>query len=164
MAKKSNVNVILATASEIVQATPKESSVGTSELAAALVQAINATKPIEKKTFATRKPKTPWTSKDGSPKVALKRKAYQHGMAVDDEKLSNDEITLFNKLRPGRFLDGIVTVTRRRDRGIDISYPVKTAAQRLKLVNLFGIRNLAELLAMCVNEAQNPKKEIEELD
>lgn len=141
-----------------------EASVGTAALAAALVQAINLTKPVEKKTFATRKAKTPWTPADGSPKPKLKRAAHQHGMEIDEDKLSVEEILLFNKLRPGRFLNGLVTVTRRRDRGIDISYPVKTAAQRLKLVNLFGIRNLTELLAMCVNEAQNPPKQIEDLD
>ena len=142
----------------------KEATVGTAALAAALVQAINLTKPVEKKTFATRKPKTPWTSKDGSPKAKLKRAAHQHGMEIDEDKLSNEEIVLFNKLRPGRFLNGLVTVTRRRDRGIDVSYPVKTAAQRLKLVNLFGIRNLAELLTMCANEAANPPKQIEDVD
>lgn len=138
--------------------------VSTSELAAALVQAINMAKPVEKKTFATYKAKTPWTPKDGSPKPKLKRAAFQHGMEIDEDKLSPQEIELFNKLRPGRFLNGFVTVTRRRDRGIDISYPVKTAAQRLKLVNMFGVRNLSELMEMCVNEAQNPKKEVEELD
>ena len=142
----------------------KEASVGTSELAAALVQAINAAKPIEKKTFATRKPRTPWTPKDGEAKVKLKRAAFQHGMEIDEDRLSSEEITLFNKLRPGRFLDGTVTVTRRRDRGIDVSYPVKTAAQRLKLVNNFGIRNLSELLTLCIQEAQNPKPQAEEID
>lgn len=149
---------------ETLRETVREQSVGVSDLAAALVQAINLAKPVEKKTFATRKPRTPWTPKDGSPKLTLKRAAHQHGMEVDPEKLSNEEITLFNKLRPGRFMDGLVTVTRRRDKGIDISYPVKTAAQRLKLVNLFGIRNLAELLSYCINESANPKPQVEDLD
>lgn len=142
----------------------KESTVGTSELAAALVQAINATKAVEKKTIANRKPRTPWTPPDGVARLKLKRKAYQHGMLINDDRLSNDEIALFNKLRPGRFLGGNVTVTRRKDRGIDISYPIKTASQRLKLVNLFGIWNLTGLLEACIHEAQNPKPEIEELD
>lgn len=142
----------------------KEPSVGASELAAALVQAINAAKPVEKKTFATRKPKTPWTPPDGVPKVKLKRAAFQHGMEVDEEKLSNEEITLYNKLRPGRFLNGYVFVKRRRDKGIDIDYPIKTAAQRLKLVNQFGIRNLSELLQRCISEAANPPKQIEETE
>jgi len=149
---------------EIPVVPAKEASVGTSELAAALVQAINASKPKEKKTFATRVPKTPWTPKDGSPKLKLKRKAFQHGLAVDEGKLSNSEITGFNNLRPGRFLNNLVLVTRRRDKGIDITYPVKTAAQRLKLVNQFGVRNLTELLTMCAEEAKNPKKELEEVE
>lgn len=142
----------------------QETSVGTSELARALVEAINLAKPKEKKNAFNRTVKTPWTPKDGSPKLKLKRAAHQHGMEIDSEKLSNDEIALFNKLRPGRFLDGLVTVTRRRDKGIDITYPVKTAAQRLKLVNQFGIRNLAELLQLCVTEAENPKVQIEDID
>ena len=141
-----------------------EVSVGSSELAQALVAAINAAKPREKKTFATRTPKTPWTPKDGSAKLKLKRVAYQHGIEVDEGKLSNSEIDGFNKLRPGRFLDGHVKVVRRRDKGIDIDYPVKTAAQRLKLVNQFGIRDLTELLTRCANEAANPPKQIEDLD
>lgn len=150
-------------AAEVVE-TPKEQVVGTSELAAALVQAINAAKPVEKKTFATRKAKTPWTPKDGAPKLKLKRAAHQHGVELNPDILSNEEIALFNKLRPGRFLDGFVTVTRRRDRGIDIDYPVKTAAQRLKLSNVFGIRDLTELLTRCIDEAENPRPQIEDLD
>lgn len=161
MAKKTPVAPVEV---ETLRETVRETSVGTSELAAALVQAINLAKPVEKKTFATRKSKTPWTPKDGSAKIGLKRAAFQHGMEIDPDKLSNDEIALFNKLRPGRFLDGIVTVTRRRDRGIDVSYPVRTSSQRLKLVNQFGVRNLSELLTMCIDEAQNPKKQIEDID
>ena len=152
------------TVGETVSPAPKEATVGTSELAQALVQAINAAKPVEKKTFATRKSITPWTPKDDSPRLKLKRAAFQHGMEVDPEKLSNEEIALYNKLRPGRFLDGHVVVTRRRDRGIDIDYPVKTASQRLKLVSQFGIRNLAELLERCVSESANPPKQVEEID
>lgn len=164
MAKKKTTESVEVVASGIEASGVNESSVGASELAAALIQAINVTKPVEKKTFANRKSKTPWTPKDGSPKAKLKRNAYQHGMEVDEGKLSNEEINLFNKLRPGRFMDGIVTVTRRKDRGIDISYPVKTASQRLKLINLFGIRNLADLLAYCVNESANPPKEVEDFE
>lgn len=128
------------------------------ELVAALVAAINSTKAPEKKTAANRKVRNPFTPKDGSPKLKLKRKIYQHGLIIDADFLTNDQIDLFNKLRPGSFLDGHVTVTRRRDKGIDISYPIKTASQRLRLVNQFGIRDLNELLARCIDEAANPKK------
>lgn len=140
--------------------TKKKSEVTVSEttLADALVQAINAAKPPEKKNPFNRKKGTPWTPKDGSAKLKLKRKMYQHGLLIDDEKIDNEEIALMNKVRPGLYLDGHVKVIRRRDRGIDIDYAVKTASQRLRLVNQFGIRNLKELLAQCIEEAANPKK------
>lgn len=141
-----------------------EPSVGASELASALVAAINAAKPVEKKNAFNRKVLTPWTPKDGSPKLKSKRKIYQHGLLVDPDKLDNEEIDLYNQIRPGTFLDGYVKVIRRRDKGIDIDYPVKTASQRLRLVNQFGIRNLKELLARCIEEAANPPKIIEDVD
>lgn len=133
-------------------------NVGASELAQALVQAIELTKPAVKKTAVNRKPITPWTPKDGSPKLKLKRKFYQHSMLIDPDYLTNEEIASFNDLRTGTFLDGFVKVTRRRDKGIDITYPIKTAAQRLRLVNQFGIRNLKELLDRCIEEAKHPKQ------
>ena len=133
-------------------------SVGVDALANALVQAINQTKPAAKLTPNQRKPRTPWTNKDGSPKPKLKRVFYQHGILVDPDMSTNLEVELMNKVRPGIFMDGHVRVTRRRDKGIDISYPVKTAAQRLRLVNQFGIRNFAELLQRCIDEADNPKQ------
>lgn len=135
-----------------------ESSVGTAQLASALVMAINSAKSPEKKTPFTRKKDTPWTPKDGSAKLKLKRQMYQHGVLIDEEKIDNEEVTLLNKLRPGLFMDGSVKVYRRRDRGVDIDYHIKTAAQRLKLVNMFGIRNFKELLERCIFEASQPKK------
>lgn len=135
----------------------EETKVGTSELAQALIQAINQTKPPEKKNAFNRKANTPWMPKDGK-KLKLKRKTYHHSMLLDEDILSNDEIDALNKIRPGRYCDGTVVIYRRRDRGIDIDYPVKTASQRLRLINQFGIRNLKELCEYCINEALAPKK------
>lgn len=142
---------------ETVAALKQEASVGTTELARALIEAINATKPPTKKTAANRKPNTPWTPKDGSPKLRLKRKFYQHGIMVDPDMVTNEQIELMNKVRPGLYMDGNVRVVRRRDKGIDIDYAVKTAAQRLRLVNQFGIRDFNELLQRCITEAENPQ-------
>jgi hypothetical protein len=135
-----------------------EPTVGVSDLAAALVQAINSTKPVEKKNRFSRTALTPWTPKDGSKKLKFKRKAYQHGRLVNEETCSNEEIALFNKIRPGRYCDGHVVVIRRKDRGIDIDYAIKTASQRLKLVNQFGIRNFKELLERVIMEAEQPAR------
>lgn len=138
---------------------PSEPSVGTSELARALIQAIDATKPVLAKNIRTRKPNTPWTPKDGSPKVKLKRLCYQHGLLIEPTRQTNDVLDLLNQLRPGNFCNGYVKVIRRRDKGIDIDYPIKTASQRLRLVNEFGIRNFKELLQRCITESQQPKKD-----
>lgn len=135
-------------------------SVGLADLAAALVQAINSTKAPVKKTAVTRVPRTPWTNRDGTPKSKLKRKMYQHGILIDQDMVTSAQIDLLNQLRPGRFLEGHVVVTRRRDRGVDFDYPVKTSSQRLKLVNQFGIRDLNELLQRCIEEAEHPEKYI----
>lgn len=134
------------------------STIGLSELAKALVQAIEATQPPRKRTAVDRKSGNPWAPKDGSPKLKLKRKSYQHGLLIDADMVTNETIELLNKLKPGTFMDGWVKVTRRRDKGIDIDYPIKTASQRLKLVNQFGIRDFNELLSRCITEAENPAK------
>jgi hypothetical protein len=126
-------------------------------LADAFVSAIERTRPPEKKTVFTRKEQTPWTPKDGSPKLKMKRVFYQHGIPIG-ENVDNETIALLNQLKPGHYCDGFVRVTLRKDRGIDISYPVRTASQRLKLVNTYGIRSFAELLVRIIDERNFPKK------
>jgi hypothetical protein len=126
-------------------------------LVAALTMAIQSTKPVEKKNAINRKSGTPWDPTDGSKKIKLKRKVYQHGLEVDPDRETNETIGLMNELKPGVFCDGHVRVVRRRDKGVDIDYPIKTAAQRLKLVNGFGIKDFNDLLRRCIDEANNPK-------
>jgi hypothetical protein len=163
MAKKTvEVAEVVGTATE-VKATPvptviPESNVGASELAKALTEAINAAKPPEKKTPFNRKAQTPWTPKNGEPKAKLRRTMYQHGLLMNPDTVDNETIELLNKLKPGRFLDNFVTVTRRKDYGLDIDYPIRTASQRLKLVNQYRIRDLKELLARCIDEVNDPQK------
>jgi hypothetical protein len=136
-----------------------------SELTKAFVEAIELTRPEAKKTISTRVQNTPWTPKDGSSKLKLKRKMYQHGLLIDALRVTNEEITLLNKLKPGVYMNGWVKVIRRKDRGIDIDYPIKTASQRLRLINEHGVINFRTLLEKIVDEAKNPKKlESEEVE
>lgn len=148
---------------EVEEKEPQISTIGMDQLAQALVKAIEATNP-RKKTAVNRKPGTPWHPKDGSPKLKLKRKHYQHGMILDQDMLSNEEVDLLNRLKVGIFMDGNVKVVRRRDKGIDIDYPVKTASQRLKLVNQYGVTSFSTLLQRCIDEASNPKTYIKPED
>jgi hypothetical protein len=126
-------------------------------LADAFVNAIERTKPVEKKTSANRKKRTPWTPKDGTPKLKMKRVFYHHGIPLG-ENVSNEEIALLNQLKPGHYCEGFVRVTLRKDRGIDVDHPVRTASQRLKLVNTYGIRSFGELLQRIIDERANPSK------
>lgn len=132
-------------------------SLGSQELANALIAAMEAVKPVQKKTPFNRVRKTPWTPPLGTPQLKLKRKCFQHGLPINADSVSNEEIALLNKVRPGTYCDGFVRVFRRRDKGIDIDYKHGTASQRLKLVNQFGIRNFAELLQQCITEADRPR-------
>jgi hypothetical protein len=125
------------------------------DLVNALVQAIQLTKPVEKKNAISRKAGSPWDTKDGSKKPKLKRKMYQHSILIDPDFHTPEEIELMNKLKVGRFCDGWVKVYRRKDHGIDIDYPVKTASQRMKLFRY--ATTFKGLLERCIEEAANPK-------
>lgn len=149
---------------EVPQTPVVEEQVGATALAQALVAAINATKAPEKKNAFNRKVNTPWTPKDGSPKLKLERKMYQHGILIDPDMCTNKRIELLNKVQPGLYFDGFVKVHKRRDFGIDIDYPIKTPAQRLRLVNQFGIRNFDELLEQCIEQKKNRKVATPEFD
>lgn len=126
-----------------------------SELVQAFVAAIEANKPVVKKTAANRTKNTPWTPKDGSPQIKMKRKMFHHGLPLAS-RVSTAEISLLNQIKPGLYCDGHVRVIKRRDKGLDIDYPIKTSSQRLKLVNMFGIRDFKELLQRIVDEGANP--------
>lgn len=149
MAKKAEVN--------------EEVASQASELASALRDAIEAAKPPTKKTVADRKVNSPWTPK-GTPKIKLKRKIFQHGMPISEQFLKNEQIELCNKLRPGLYCDGYIKVVRRRDKGLDIDYPVKSNTQRMKLATEYGVRSFTELLQTCIKEAENPRKSEFDID
>jgi hypothetical protein len=126
------------------------------ELAEAFVEAIERTKPKEKKSSFNRPRKGPWEPKDGKTKPRLRRMMMQHGIELTEATLSSEEIELLNKVKAGSYCGGFVRVIKRKDKSIDIDYPIKTSSQRLKLVNNFGIRNLSELCHRHINEAANP--------
>lgn len=140
------------------------------KLTEALARAIQSTKPVEKKNAANRKPADPWQPKDGTKKPKLKRAHYLHGYPIDPDFHYPAELALLNQLKTGRYLNGFVKVFKRKDSGIDIDYPVKTASQRMRLASM-GITEvqdeygnviktgLQSLLERCITEAKNPKRE-----
>ena len=134
-------------------------STSTSELAQALITAIESTKPPAKMTIRNRRVNSPWVPKDGSPKLKMRRKYYQHGLLINPDRTTNERIELLNQLKPGTFLNGYVKVVKRRDKGIDIDYAIKTHAQQRRLSNDFGISSLDDLLRRCIAESLIPKRD-----
>lgn len=131
-----------------------EQSVGVSDLANALVQAINLTKPKAKKQPGVDyDPKNPWSPKPGEPRSKLKRKAFFHGMAQGDQ-WANSTIDLFNQLRPGTYINGIVKITRRRDKGINIDWAFKSPEQRMRVLMAGGFTHIDQILQACITEAK----------
>lgn len=144
-----------ATPTGTIPATPAADP-GHLALANALITAINATKPPEKKNVFSRPRRQPWDPKPGEAKEVMRRKMYQHGIPIS--KVTNEHIRLLNQLKVGEYCDGWVKVRRRKDQGIDIDYPVKNVPQRLKLVNTYGIRSFTELLQRIIEEGKDPSK------
>ena len=152
--------VVSTTAPPTVPATSHDvSNSSVAQLTEALTNAINSTRPPDKITIANRKSRTPWTPPEGTPRAKLKRKFFHHGISLKDgENLSNAEIDLLNQIRPGVYMDGLVNVRQRKDRGLDVDYKVSTASDRLKLVNRFKITSFEDLLARIVAEHTNPSE------
>jgi len=127
-------------------------------IAQAMTGANKASKPVEKKTILTYDGITPWSPPKGEKRLKAKRKFHVHSLLVDPDFHSNEEIDLFNKVRPGTYLNGFVKVERRRDKGINISWQIKTPDQKMRLAATYGITSLAQLLQRCIAEAAQPKK------
>ena len=135
------------------------SKYGLNELAQALMQALNAVKPVEKKNVMTRKKANPWMPTDGSPKIlAFKRPMYQHGLEIDPKYTRNETCKLLDQIKLGTYCDRLVTVRKRKNGGYDIDYSIRTPAQRLKLVPYMGGRGLDGLLERLIAERADPKK------
>lgn len=134
------------------------SKYGLNELAQALMQALNAVKPVEKKNVMTRKKRNPWMPTDGSPKILeFKRPMYQHGLEIDPKYTKNETCKLLGQIKPGTYCDKLVTVRKRKNGGYDIDYSIRTAAQRLKLTPYTSGKGLDGLLERIILERANPK-------
>ena len=101
------------------QSSNETQNTAASEIARAIIQATEAVNGPRKKTTITRKHGGPFAAKEGTVKPKLKRKTYEHGIEVRPATCTPEEIIALNTLRPGKYCDGIVTVTRRKDKGID---------------------------------------------
>ena len=153
------MELILSHRDKVNHPTSTISSSGVSELAQALVTAINITKPVEKKTIMNRKKQNPWMPKDGSPKImTFKRPMYHHGIEIVAKHTKNEWCELLEQIRPGKYCSGLITVRKRKDNGYDIDYPIRTQSQRLKVISAYGGGDFGCMLKRLIEERSDPKK------
>lgn len=114
------------------------------------------------------KARTPWNPSGERRTVKLKPTAvYQNGARLNPVMLSDEEITLLNQVKPGRYNKNKWEVVRRRDKSIDIRFANKSIEQRMEMkgeaVTLTGM--LQKILIEQEAQAQRRKRgEIEEDD
>lgn len=103
--------------------------------------------------------KTPWNPSGNKDRVRLRRNTFQNGAQVVSERVSDEEITLFNKLKPGRFGTArrYVVIMKPSDRSINFVYPHATPEDRFQTTLDQKSRGLVGLLEICVNEAADRK-------
>lgn len=139
--------------------TPKPSveTQALSDIAKAIATAIESTRPPTKKNVFTRRAGDPWRAKTGEVKPKLKRIWLQHGREINPDQLYPDEIELLNQAKPGTYCKGLVNIYKRKDRSYDITWSVRTSAQRLRVMNEAGT-TLAAIVQRCIAEYQDPAK------
>jgi hypothetical protein len=78
---------------------------------------------------------TPWnpTGKKNHERLRLTRNTYQNGARVVAERLTEEEIAAFNKLKPGRYgVDRKLVVIKRNDGSIELRYPNRSIEERME--------------------------------
>jgi hypothetical protein len=102
---------------------------------------------------------TPWNPTGSKTRPRLKRPTLQNGNQVREYTSHDEEIELWNQLRPGRYGPNrkYAVVRRPSDGAIDFRYACKTIDDRMAIANDHKGAGLAGLLRMCVEEAADRK-------
>jgi hypothetical protein len=122
-----------------------------------IVQTMQKMVPPRKVTYAEYKPRTPFNPSGNRNRRAPSRVVYQNGGRVNPRMLFDEEIKLLDQLRPGRYLDKLVTVrevegTEGAPNELHIEYAYRTPDQRLALAT--RVRSLVAMLRQIVNEQE----------
>lgn len=120
----------------------------TQSFATAVRSVIDAVKP-PKVSIADFKPVTAFNP-TGARRRRLKRTVYQNGARMNPALLTDKEIALLDKVKPGRYCEGLVTVHEVQRGGnteVHLAYANKTLEDRMALKNV--ARNLQDMLEQC---------------
>jgi len=99
----------------------------------ALLQFLQKQNETEIVPFHKIKHDTPWNPTGKRERVKLRRPTFISGYPVNPMMHTEEEITLLNEVKPGRYNNRRWEVTRFDDGSIDIRYPNRTFEQRMEM-------------------------------
>lgn len=127
---------------------------------AGAIQTLADSQPVKRVPWSKFKTRSPFNP-TGNKKRKLTRRIYQNGYPVNIKKLFDEEIAMFNKIEPGRYMEGLVTIVKVQTGGntdLHVVYNNKSFDQRLALKSNF--RNLREMLSICLDEMKQRGKTV----
>lgn len=150
-----------ATIEQIVQLLGAATGLQNEALVRAFSEAMRSNAPKRKITIGEYDPRSPWHPKKAN-SVVLTRLCFQNGFALNPDQLSNNEITLLNKIdRSGRYIERLVEVILRDDSAedvVEIRYRNKTADQRNDIAR--HCRSLEDMLTQIVRDQEAAEAEL----
>lgn len=121
------------------------------------VQTLADNQPTKKIPFAKFKTKSPFNP-TGRKGRKLTRRVYQNYHRVDVKKLHDEEIALLNQIKPGRYLNGVLTireVMNGADTDLHFLYDNKSQDQKFTVMREFR-GHFTEMLKRCINDGPKP--------
>lgn len=95
-------------------------------------------------------PNSPWNPEGKRVRAKFSRPTFLHGIDLNSLTLFEEEIELFNQLKPGRYIDRKVEVRLTQDGSIDLSWPGAKNDARIEMYSRFP--TLASLLKAVIAE------------
>lgn len=130
------------------------------QIAQAIADALQANQPKHDVLFADRLPRSSFNP-TGKRDRKLRCDFFQNDGLMNIEFLHDEEISLLNQLRPGKYdSNGVIVTVVENDLGesteMRIHYKTKELADRMRFKGEF--KNLTEMLRFCVNQNLAAKK------
>lgn len=108
--------------------------------------------PIKKVPWARFKTKSSFNA-TGKRRRILERRCYQNGKRMFIPNLFDEEISLLNQVKPGKYIKGMVTIVEQQNgSNTDLHIIYANATETQRFANMQEWRSLTELLKRCVTE------------
>lgn len=108
--------------------------------------------------YAEILPVTPWNPEGKRNRVGFKRPTFMHGIQLNPLMHSEEEMALFNKLKPGRYIDRKVEVQLTQQGEINIQWAGARADTRIEMYTRFPSITLLLNAVIAEREAKESKR------